>query len=215
MKAQVKIFRWDPKRGGKPFFKTYQVPYSLKDKILGSLIYIYKNFDQCLSFRFNCKGRHCGECALTINGKPGLSCEVSMSRDLILEPLKNLPLIKDLVIQRTKVYKKMIDSLPPIGIKEKKTNGLRTIPLEVVDKIIRLEGCIHCLCCMSVCPMYKKEPEVFIGPMGLLTIASSDLKTYEKVRLCTECGRCEEVCPRRIPILNQAIKKLKDENTNS
>jgi fumarate reductase (CoM/CoB) subunit B len=214
LKAQVRIFHWDPKKGGEPVFKTYQIPYSPNDKILGSLIYIYKNLDQCLSFRYNCKGRHCGECAITINGKPGLSCAVSMSQNVVLEPLKNLPLVKDLVIRRTKVFQKMIEHLLPIGGTGKKVKELRPIPLEVVDGVIRLDGCIHCLCCMSVCPIYIKEPKIFIGPMGLLTLAAnmeftSDLRAYEKAQLCTECGRCEEVCPRNLPILSEGIMKIK------
>lgn len=211
----MKIFRWDPKKGGEPEFSTYQVPYSPRDKILGSLLYIYKHLDPCLSFRFNCKGRHCGECAMTINGKPGLSCVIPMSPSVVLEPLKHLPLVKDLVIHRTKVLRKMIAHLLPIEAPAGKAGGLLTVPLEVVDKVICLDGCIHCLCCMSVCPMYMREPDVFIGPLGLLVLATNmktiqDVKAHEKAQLCTECGCCETVCPRNIPILNEAIKKLKE-----
>jgi succinate dehydrogenase/fumarate reductase-like Fe-S protein len=70
---------------------------------------------------------------------------------------------------------------------------------------------------MSVCPVYKKEPEVFIGPVGLLVVAAdmettSKLKACEKAELCTECGRCEEVCPRNLPILSKGIKKIKVKN---
>jgi fumarate reductase (CoM/CoB) subunit B len=209
----VKVLCCDPEKGKRSTHKTYEVPYSRREKVLGSLIYIHQHLDPCLSFRFNCKGRHCGECAIMINGKPGLSCEVPMSRDLLLEPLKNLPLLKDLVVQRTAVCKKMIESLPRAGINGKKVNRLRAIPLEIVDRVMRLDGCIQCLCCMSVCPIYKKEPEIFAGPMGLLALAAimettPDVKTHEKAQLCTECGRCDTVCPRNIPIL-EAIEKLK------
>jgi succinate dehydrogenase / fumarate reductase iron-sulfur subunit len=213
LKAEVRVFCFDPKFGRKPVYKHYQIPYFSRDKVLGSLIYIYKNFDPCLSFRFNCKGQHCGECAITINGKPGLSCAVSMSRDLVLEPLKNLPLAKDLVIQRTEVYQRIVNGLPPIEIKGNKTTGLRAFPQEVIDRAVHFGGCIHCLCCMSVCPIYKKSPEIFIGPPGLLALSANlenieNQKIHEKAILCAECGQCEEVCPRRIPIL-KAIRKLK------
>ena len=209
----MKVLCCDPEKGKRSTHKTYEVPYSRREKVLGSLIYIHQHLDPCLSFRFNCKGRHCGECAITINGRPGLACEVSMSRELVLEPLKNLPLLKDLVIHRTEVCKKMIEGLPRVGIHEKKSNRLRAIPLDVVDRVMRLEGCIQCLCCLSVCPVYKKEVESFTGPMGLLSLAASkemmpDLKAHEQPQLCTECGRCEDVCPRRIPIL-KAIRQLK------
>lgn len=213
-KTHVKILCWDPKAGGEPNYKTYQIPYHPGDKVLGALIYIHRNLDPCLSFRFNCRARHCGECAITIDNKPGLSCKVSTSRDLVLEPLQNLPLAKDLVIQRTEVYKKIAESLPPLRKNVDKTAGLRPIGLEVVDRLIPLGACIHCLCCMSVCPVLKKRNS-FIGPMGLLALAADlemipDSYAYEKALLCSECGRCEEVCPKGIPVLSKAIKKIKE-----
>ncbi len=213
LKAQVKVLCWDPEKTKKSTYKTYEVPYSRTEKVLGSLIYIHQHLDSCLSFRFNCKGRHCGECAMMINGTPGLSCEVSMSRDLVLEPLKHLPLVKDLVIHRTEVCKKTIESLPRIGVHNKKGDSLRAVPLEVVDRVVLLDRCIQCLCCLSVCPVYKKGGKDFVGPMGLLAMAasltkSSNFGTYKEASLCTECSRCEHVCPRRIPIL-QAMRRLK------
>jgi fumarate reductase (CoM/CoB) subunit B len=214
LKAQLRILRWNPKGRGKPQYKSYEVPYSRKEKILGSLIYIYKNLDPCLSFRYNCKGRHCGECSVLINGTPGLSCAVSMSQSLTLEPLKNLPLVKDLVIDRAKMYKEIVSQLSSVRLTKSKTRSLEEVHMEMVNKIIRLEGCIHCLCCMSACPVYAKDTAAFVGPMGLLAIAADYermpyLKVPEKALLCTECGRCEEVCPRNIPILSEAIKRLK------
>ncbi len=214
MKAKVRIFRWDPEAGTKPAYRDYQVPYLPKAKVLESLIYIHKKVDPSLSFRFNCRGRHCGECAITINGTPGLSCEVPMSRELVLEPLKNLPLVKDLVIWRAKVYERMADSLPFIKPEDGKMTGIIPIAMDVLDEVIALGGCIHCLCCMSVCPALKKDNERFIGPLGLLTVAAgleniTNFNILEQTGHCKECGLCEQACPKKIPILGEAIKKLK------
>jgi fumarate reductase (CoM/CoB) subunit B len=137
-----------------------------------------------------------------------------MSQSLTLEPLKNLPLVKDLVIDRAKMYKEIVSQLSSVRLTKSKTRSLEEVHMEMVNKIIRLEGCIHCLCCMSACPVYAKDTAAFVGPMGLLAIAADYermpyLKVPEKALLCTECGRCEEVCPRNIPILSEAIKRLK------
>jgi fumarate reductase (CoM/CoB) subunit B len=214
MKAHIRILRWDPQQAGKPRYRTYLVPFSSGDKVLGGLLYIYQHLDPCLSFRFNCKGRHCGECAITINGQPGLSCAVPMSRGLTLEPLQNLPVIKDLVIDRGQVYRSIAERLPRINAGARKGKGLRAVPMDLVDRIVRLDDCIQCLCCMAVCPAYKKDPESFLGPMGLAALATaseqvSDMDVSDKAALCTDCGRCEKVCPRRIPIHSEAIKTLK------
>lgn len=228
MKAAVKILRWDPERAVKPRYRTYMVPFSPGDKVLGGLLYIYEHLDPCLSFRFNCKGRHCGECSMMINGEPGLSCAVPMSQELTLEPLKNLPVVKDLVIDRGKVYRSIAERLPAIGAKGRKDHSadagqskrLRAVPMDVLDRVLRLDDCIQCLCCMAVCPAYKKEPETFPGPMRLLALAASSepiphADSCVKASLCTDCGRCEKVCPRRIPLHREAIRTLKENGKTS
>jgi succinate dehydrogenase/fumarate reductase iron-sulfur protein len=214
VKAHVRILRWDPQQTGKPRYRTYVVPFSSGDKVLGGLLYIYNHLDPCLSFRFNCKGRHCGECSMMINGKPGLSCAVPMSRELTLEPLQNLPVIKDLVIDRGHAYKSITERPPSMDGKDRKGKGLRAVHMDLVDRIMRLDDCIQCLCCMAVCPAYKKGPDVFLGPMGLLALAARseqipDIDVSEKASLCVDCARCEKVCPRHIPIHSEAIRRLK------
>jgi fumarate reductase (CoM/CoB) subunit B len=214
MKAEIKIQRSNPKEKGKPRYETYSVPFASGDKVLGGLLYIYKNIDPCLSFRFNCRARHCGECSMMINKKPGLSCAVAMTREVTLEPLRNLPLIKDLVIDRNGVYKRILSHLPPLEVKDGDGYGLQPLSMDVIDRIVRLDDCIHCLCCMSVCPAYKKEPVLFPGPMGLLMIAATGeqmpaAEASSKAALCIDCGLCEKVCPRNIPIFTEAITKLK------
>jgi succinate dehydrogenase / fumarate reductase iron-sulfur subunit len=217
VKAEIKILRWDSQSAMKPRYRTYTVPFSRGDKVLGGLLYIYEHLDPCLSFRFNCKGRHCGECSMMINGKPGLSCAVPISKELTLGPLKNLPVVKDLVIDRGRVYRSIAERLPSIDGRAgagREGKGLRAVPMDVVDRVVRLDDCIQCLCCMAVCPAYKKEPEIFLGPMGLLALAVGSEQTRgidvsEKASLCVDCGRCEKVCPRRIPLHSEAIADLK------
>ncbi len=214
MKAEVTILCWDPERMKRPRYRTYTIPFASGDKVLGGLLYIHEHLDPCLSFRYNCKGRHCGECSMMINGRPGLSCAVPMSREIVLKPLLNLPVIKDLVIDRGQVYRSIVGRLPLIRGRRAEPNRLRRVPVSILDRIVRLDDCIQCLCCMAVCPVYKKKPEMFLGPMGLLALAAnneagSDTDMFEKASLCVDCGRCEEVCPRRIPVHSEAIRDLK------
>jgi len=216
MRAQIRILRWDPKTSVKPRYRTYAVSVSSGDKVLGALLSLQKHVDPCLSFRFNCRTRHCGECSMMINGRPGLSCAVSASREMTLEPLRNVPLIKDLVIDRSRVYRAMLKHFPLVEKRKHAGTGLRPVALEVVDRIMQVDSCIHCLCCMAVCPAYKKDSKRFPGPAGLVALATlkeqkRGMDLAEKATSCVGCGLCENVCPRQIPILSHAIMKVRGE----
>ncbi len=67
--------------------------------------------------------------------------------------------------------------------------------------------CIRCGCCLNACPVYGKVGghaygSAYPGPVGaVLTPALAGLdETRHLPNASTLCGRCEEVCPMRIPI---------------
>ncbi len=67
--------------------------------------------------------------------------------------------------------------------------------------------CIRCGACMNHCPVYLSAGGhaygwVYVGPMGsVLTPQFVGIeKTYPLPNASTFCGRCEEVCPVRIPL---------------
>jgi L-lactate dehydrogenase complex protein LldF len=67
--------------------------------------------------------------------------------------------------------------------------------------------CIRCGACMNHCPVYLAAGghaygSVYVGPMGaVLTPQLAGLeRAYPLPNASTFCGRCEEVCPVRIPL---------------
>ncbi len=217
MKARVRILCGE---SGRQRYRTYTVPVAAGDKVLGTLLHLFERLDPRLSFRFNCRGRHCGECAMMINGRPALACATPVSRELVLEPLANLPLVKDLVVDRGEVYRRIIGRVPPAvgeaqGDRASVRPRLREVRPDLIDRVVALDDCIECLCCMAVCPAWEGEKEAFPGPLGLLALAvaaeQGGLVTAvsPEVEKCVACGRCESVCPRRIPILTRGIARLK------
>ena len=79
---------------------AYKVPYAEKLGVLDVLHYIFQNIDSSLAYRWNCRTGQCGTCAITINGVPGLACRtpVDPTKQYLLEPLYNFPVIRDLVV---------------------------------------------------------------------------------------------------------------------
>jgi len=78
----------------------------------------------------------------------------------------------------------------------------------MVDGVLRsMLRCIRCGACMNHCPVYlavggHAYGSVYVGPMG--AVLSPVLYGIEQARPLPEassfCGRCEEVCPVRIPL---------------
>ena len=100
-KATVKIWRFDPSVDREPRYETYEVPPEGWDgvKVIDTLRYIYENFDPELSFREPCRQQLCGACAVMVNKKRILACDVFMEKEALIEPLPNRRVIKDLVTE--------------------------------------------------------------------------------------------------------------------
>ncbi len=99
--ATIKIRRFDPTVDKEPRFETYKVPLEAwhNVKIIDTLRYIYENLDPGLCFREPCRQRLCGACTIRVNNKPVLACDAFSEKDMVIEPLPNRRLIKDLVVE--------------------------------------------------------------------------------------------------------------------
>ena len=98
---EFRIHRFDPD-GNESRLSVYKVPTRVGMTILDVLNYIKDNLDGTLTFRQQCRMGQCGSCGITVNGKPMLACYTQVLQlevdTLEVEPLANLPVIKDLVV---------------------------------------------------------------------------------------------------------------------
>jgi succinate dehydrogenase/fumarate reductase iron-sulfur protein len=99
----VKVYRTDPINPQHFWYDTFKVPYESGQSILGVLKYIYETYDPGLAFYHSCRIGKCTGCHVKVNGKARLACTtVADGKDLVIEPLSGYPIIRDLVIDRTK-----------------------------------------------------------------------------------------------------------------
>ena len=186
-----------------------KVSYTLSSKdatLLQLLSEIKTTQDATLSFASGCRSSVCGSCAMRVNGKEVLACTYKPESGDTVEPLKNVPLIRDLVVDMEKAlsFNKVAQSWA-VSPEE-----LRAVTPEDAEINEVQSDCILCGSCYSACPVYAVNPE-FIGPFALTRNWRyvSDKRENDiagKIAAvqpngiwdCTLCGECVPVCPQGI-----------------
>lgn len=197
--------------------------YTIVEKIdilLNSLIYIQENLDPSLGFKYNCKSGVCGTCSLRVNGVERLACSCKIKDNDIVEPLKSVPQIKDLIVDGANIAQKI--SLVDTSLYDTDDNEITQESIELIDVE---SNCILCNACYSSCPVYEYNKE-FIGPFALTRaykyyMDSKDkedtINNNKKLEVlqsngiwdCTLCSNCSMVCPQAIDIKGD-IQKLQN-----
>jgi fumarate reductase iron-sulfur subunit len=159
----------------------------------------------------------CGSCGMTVNGEPQLSCATFLTDyapgPVRVEPLRNFPVIRDLVIDIDDFMTKL-PKVKPWIIREVHSpveEGEYLQTPEEMDEYQQFSMCINCMLCYSACPVYSLEPE-FIGPAAIAlaqryNLDSRDegaderlavLSSPEGIWACTFVGECSAACPKGV-----------------
>ena len=210
MNGKIRIKRYRPETDSVPHYQEYQFSFKPGQCVLDVMFYLYENVDGTLGFRYCCRNNRCGMCGAKINGKAGLMCNVAASEDLTLEPLDNLPVLRDLIVDRS-AYSRRKDNLRPFLDRVIPHQGERAeqIDLSNFDKLKRASRCIECYCCVSSCPVLSRNPHVFDGPSALVQLARHAFDPRDDsnrgviahssgISNCIGCKKCSEVCPHHI-----------------
>jgi succinate dehydrogenase / fumarate reductase iron-sulfur subunit len=223
----LRIQRFNPDVDKKPYLADFQVVSERGMTILDALHKVKTEQDGSVTYRRSCRHAICGSCAMNINGKAMLAChtpikEVLDKRNRVtIRPLPFLPIIKDLVVDRTSFWKQYMRVkpwlIPPDDIPEKE---FRISPEEVED-LQRAETCIMCGACYSACTVTAMTKE-YIGPHALLkaylrVLDPRDVGTGERladlsggdgVYRCHTIFNCIDACPKNLNP-TQAIETLR------
>ncbi len=106
----IAVIRTNPETDMKPQKVVYTIPYSEKMRVMDALNYVRENIDSSLAYRWSCRYyAKCGLCAAMLNGNPGLTCYEAVTDGMVIAPLSNFPVIRDLVIDR-RVWDKRVNS---------------------------------------------------------------------------------------------------------
>ena len=207
---------------GSDIYQEFEVPYQKWMRLLDALNWIAENAAPDLAFRWFCGSKMCGTCAVRMNGREVLACWEAVEPNMVIEPLRNLPVIRDLIVDRTR-YEERVASLEP-WIERPKPYAEFPEPLthKQMKNASQALDCISCMCCYSACPVIGLGNLTdFAGPAPLVQLGQTALdprndpgKVRRSIELtgifnCVSCYKCEEVCPAHIPIVSGVIEPLK------
>ncbi|MEE9613611.1 MAG: succinate dehydrogenase/fumarate reductase iron-sulfur subunit [Thermodesulfobacteriota bacterium] len=228
MRLKLKIRRCDPMKTGacSPFLQAYDVEAEEGMTVLEALISIAETDDPSLSFRRSCRSAICGSCAVTVNGFPKLACNTQIIPEhrkrgqLVLEPLANHRVLKDLIVDMDPFWRKFEKTTPFLIPKEEPEGGWK-ITGEDQAVIDDSQKCIMCGSCNAACNTLDVDPG-FVGPaasakawrfVGDVREADGerrlkDLSAEHGVWDCVRCMHCTEYCPKGVDPL-KAIEQLR------
>jgi succinate dehydrogenase / fumarate reductase iron-sulfur subunit len=222
--VEVKIRRYNPEVSEDVTWVTYTVEAFPTDRVLNLLMKIKGEQDGTLTFRRSCAHGVCGSDAMRINGVNRLACKVlmkDMPDRLTIEPIKGLPVEKDLVVDMEPFFEayRAVKPFLITGGNEPSKEWLQSQADR--DRFDDTTKCILCAACTTSCPVFWTDGSYF-GPAAIVNahrfiFDSRDQGAEERLEIlndregvwrCRTTFNCTEACPRGIQI-TKAIAEVK------
>ncbi|WP_050615982.1 succinate dehydrogenase iron-sulfur subunit [Bacillus testis] len=220
-----------------PYEEEFVVPYTTNMNVISALMEIRRNPVNAkgekttpVTWDMNCLEEVCGACSMVINGKPRQSCTAlvdQLEQPIRLAPMKTFPVIRDLQIDRSRMFDslKKVKAWIPIDGTYDLGPGPR-MPEQKRQWAYELSKCMTCGVCLEACPNVNSKTN-FIGPAPLSQVrlfnAHPTGEMHKKDRLeaimgdgglsnCSNSQNCVQSCPKGIP-LTTSIAALNRDTT--
>ena len=151
---------------------------------------------------------------MIINGKPALACDTFVKdlkgKEIILEPLSKFPVVADLIVDRSIIYRNLNKANLYI-------NNRSEVLKENNPHRYSISKCLKCGLCLEVCPNYQFGKEFFGGVFAneayLIYSAQTDdkkqiINSYNEhfVSNCSKALSCQNICPAKIETLTSILR---------
>ncbi|MGI9094744.1 MAG: succinate dehydrogenase/fumarate reductase iron-sulfur subunit, partial [Thermoleophilaceae bacterium] len=172
----LKVRRYEPESGETAFWHEYGVDIAPERSVLDGILYARDHEDASIGIRCSCRAAICGSCGVRINGKSALACNTRISdaqakagrgKPIVVEPMGNMPVLKDLIVDMDAVHWKKIQRVVPWLLPDGEPPEREYIvPAESMIDVTQSMACIQCGVCVSACLSLEVDPE-FVGPAAL------------------------------------------------
>ena len=243
----LRIRRFDPQSGEAAYWDDHQVELEGSKSVLDAILKVRDEVDGSVGIRCSCQQAICGSCGVRMNGKPGLACNTHLDEaaarrhgtgwnpgedddgegDAVgagiieVEPMGNMPVIRDLIVDMDAVHWKKIQRVTPFLInKEPVPEREYIVPHENMVDVTQSMACIQCGACVSDCLSMEIDP-LFAGPAALAKAYRfvgdpRDAEHEERLRDlsedehglydCTHCFNCIDACPKGVAPMSQIMR---------
>jgi len=231
----LKVRRYQPESGEGPYWQEFKVELDPDLSVLDGLLQVRDRQDGTLVVRCSCRAAICDSCGTKINGQSGLACKTQISEaqadadrrstngsvPIVVEPMGNMPVVKDLVTDMESTHWEKIRRVTPWLLPEGDPPEREyVVPPESMIDVTQTVGCIQCGACVSSCLSMEADPE-FIGPAALAKAYRfvgdpRDAQTKERlydlaqdphgIYDCTHCFSCIDACPKDVAPMDQIMR---------
>ena len=199
-------------------FQEFEVPRHPSQTVLDVVTYIQHKLDPTLAYRYACRVGMCGSCAMTVNGIARWTCrthvdQVLKNNEIKIGPLRNLPVIRDLVTDMREFFDKWARAQGQFKGTKTRHEDFEKVSPETEDRkaVDASIECIGCAVCYSACDVVAANPE-YLGPAALnrawtLVKDTRSVDVLDQLRAvagdagCHACHShmdCTERCPKHL-----------------
>jgi succinate dehydrogenase / fumarate reductase, iron-sulfur subunit len=228
-KFTLRVRRFDPESGEAPYWDEHTVELEPHRSVLEGILQARDRFDGSIGIRCSCRQAICGSCGVRVNGEPSLACHTHLdaarqsARDGVIEiePMGNMPVIKDLIVDMDAVHWKKIQRVTPwLLARQPAPEREYIVPKESMVDVTQTMACIQCGACVSDCLAMEVDPG-FVGPAALAKayrFVGDPRDDQQRERLvdlaqdpqgifdCTHCFKCVEACPKDVNPMGQIMR---------
>lgn len=208
-----------------PYEESFEIPYRENLNVIACLMEIRRNpindkgeKTTPVTWDMNCLEEVCGACSMVINGRARQSCSAivdQLEQPIRLEPMNTFPVIRDLQVDRSRMFDnlKRMKAWIPIDGTYDLGPGPR-MPEKKRQTAYELSKCMTCGVCLEVCPNVTSKND-FVGaqaisqvrlfnlhPTGAMTKDErlDALMDQGGLQACGNSQNCVQACPKGIPL---------------
>jgi succinate dehydrogenase / fumarate reductase, iron-sulfur subunit len=225
----LRLRRYDPESHDAPYWDEHTIELAPHRSVLEAILQARDRFDGSIGIRCSCRQAICGSCGVRINGAPALACHTHLEdaaqsapgSTIVVEPMGNMPVLKDLIVDMDAVHWKKIRRVTPwLLAKQPVPEREYLVSKEAMVDVTQTMACIQCGACVSDCLSMEVDPE-FIGPAALAKAYRfvgdpRDDQHFERLNDlaqdphgmfdCTHCFQCVQACPKDVNPMGQIMR---------